>query len=100
VPYWNSKGRWLDLYGGNYSTLFDKLRNEQRRATRARAPPPLAGPGVARRGRQAASERGVVVLILLALINRGSFNSGLNLSVAHLLNSRMRDHSPSASLPR
>jgi hypothetical protein len=43
--------------------------------------------------------RGVVVLIL-ALINRRSFNSGLNLSVAHLLNGRMRDPSPSASLPR
>jgi hypothetical protein len=71
----------------------------------ARAQPPAgSGSGRAWRGvaRQAGGERawcGVVVLIL-ALINRGSFNSGLNLSVARLFVSRMRDPSPSASLPR
>jgi hypothetical protein len=56
-----------------------------------------AGRRVARQEcRQAASGRSVVVLIL-ALINRGSFNSGLNLSVARLFVSRMRDPSPSAA---
>jgi hypothetical protein len=45
---------------------------------------------------QAASGRGVVVLIL-ALINRGSFNSRLSLSAACLFVNCMRDLCPSAA---
>jgi hypothetical protein len=54
----------------------------------ARAPPPPTGLDRTRagRGRQAASGRG-----------RGSFNSGLNLSVACLFVSCMRDLCPSAT---
>jgi hypothetical protein len=64
VPYWKSKGRWLDLYGGNYSTYIEKSRNVQGRATRARRRRPgwaRAGRGVA--GRQVASGRGVTLTV-------------------------------------
>jgi hypothetical protein len=56
-------------------------------------PRAVAGRAGPRRRRRA----GGVVVCFLALINRGSFNSGLNLSVARLFVSRMRDPSPSAA---